>query len=241
MNDYYEYYSSIQEQAVDWLWFPYIPYGKITLLQGDPGEGKSTVAIQIAALLSSGRSMPDGFKVEKAENVIYQCAEDGIADTVKPRLIAAKADCDRMVHIIENGDLTISDERIEQAIKDTKARLVIIDPLQAYIGGDGDMQNAVRMRNLLRKLAQIAEREKCAVLIIGHMNKSYGARNLYRSLGSIDIAAIARSVLMVVRDPESASVRYLFQIKNNLAASGRPVGFKFGKKKGVSVDRHLRC
>ena len=230
MEKVYEYYSAIHKKDVEWLWYPYIACGKITILQGDPGEGKSTVAIQFSALLSTAGKFPDGTKTGQPVNIIYQCSEDGLADTIKPRLEKAGADCDRMVHIVEEKEgLTLGDRRIEETIAATHAKLCIIDPLQAYLGNDGDMQNAVRMRSILRNLSRIAEKHRCAVLLICHLSKTAGNKNLYRSLGSIDIAAAARSVLMIVRDNEDPQVRYLFQIKNNLAKEGPPIGFRFGK------------
>ena len=90
----YEFYSAIKQRAVEWLWYPYIPYGKIPVLQGDPGEGKSTFALNIAALLTQGKAMPDGFMCDRPQVVMYQCAEDNPADTIKPRLVAAGANCD---------------------------------------------------------------------------------------------------------------------------------------------------
>ena len=96
-NDYrITYYNTVSSKEVDWLWYPYIPYGKITILQGDPGEGKSTMMMQLAALITNGDAMPDGSGDRIPGNVIYQAAEDGIEDTIKPRLEAAGADCSRM-------------------------------------------------------------------------------------------------------------------------------------------------
>ena len=220
----YNYYSSVTQQEVQWLWYPYIPYGKITLLQGDPGEGKSTLALNIAALLTRGDSMPDGFRKDFTESVVYQCSEDNLADTIKPRLLAAGADCGK--------SLTLEDRRIEETILQTKAGLFILDPIQSFISQDGDMQNAVKMRATLGKLARVAARTSCAILLIGHMNKTRTGKSLYRGLGSIDIAAIARSVLMVIRDPEDNELRYMVSIKSSLAPEGEPIGFRFDRRKG---------
>ena len=98
----YEYFSTVTQQKVDWLWYPYIPYGKLTIVQGDPGEGKSTFILNVAALLTRGRDMPDGYKVPEPQRVVYQSAEDNIADTVKPRLVAAMADCDKVAYIVDD-------------------------------------------------------------------------------------------------------------------------------------------
>ena len=229
----YEYFSSVERREVEWLWYPYIPYGKLTVLQGDPGEGKSTFILNIAALLTRGKSMPDGFKVPKPQRVIYQTAEDNISDTVKPRLIEAGADCDKIAYIVdEEIPLTLEDDRIEEVIEKTGARLFILDPLQGYLAQDSDMVNVGRMRSQLRRLADVASRHKCAVVIVGHMNKASGEKNLYRGLGSIDIAAIARSVLMISRDKENPSIRYMFQVKSSLAPEGDSIAFVFNEALG---------
>ena len=236
----YEFYSAIEQRAVEWLWYPYIPYGKITVLQGDPGEGKSTLALNIAALLTQGKAMPDGFVCAGPQVVMYQCAEDNPADTIKPRLLAAGADCDKVVYIINQDDpLNLDDDRIEQTIRETSARLCILDPLQSFLVQDGDMHSVVRMRNHLSKIGRIAAEYGCAIVLVSHMNKSSSGKMLYRSLGSIDIAAIARSVLLVSRDDDDPHIRYMSQVKSSLAPAGEPIGFTIGND-GIIKWRGMR-
>ena len=230
----YEYFSTVRQQKVDWLWYPYIPYGKITILQGDPGEGKSTFMLNIAALLTNGKPMPDGFAVSGPQQVIYQTAEDNIADTVKPRLIQAGADCQKIAYIVdEESPLTLEDARIDNVIQQTGAKLFILDPLQAYLSQDSDMFAAGRIRQQLKMLSDIAAKHHCAVVSIGHMNKASGEKNLYRGLGSIDIAAVARSVLMISRDKEKPNIRYMFPVKTSLAPEGKPIAFRLDHKRGI--------
>lgn len=224
-----EYYSQVRARRVEWLWYPYIPYGKLTIIQGDPGEGKSTLILNVAALLSKGKPMPDGTSTATPQTIIYQCAEDSAADTIKPRLISADADCDRIAFIVEEEEtLTLTDERIEKTIKDTGAKLFILDPIQAFIPPDSYMLSATKMRGTMRKLANIAEKYQCAIVLIGHMNKAAAGKNMYRGLGSIDIAAIARSILMVARDEANPQVRYVFPVKSSLAPEGSAIGFRIG-------------
>ncbi len=224
----FKYFSSVEPRKVDWLWYPYIPYGKITIIQGDPGEGKSTFILNVAALLTKGSKMPDGTGGGRAHTVIYQCAEDDIADTIKPRLIDAGANCNKIAYIIDdNNELTFEDSRIEGVLAKTGARLLVIDPLQAFLVQDTDMQSAARMRMALGKLSDVAARHQCAVVLVGHLNKSIGGKKLYRGLGSIDIAAIARSVLMISRDNIDSSIRYMFPVKASLAPEGSAIGFTF--------------
>ena len=235
-NDYkLTYYNTISSRTVEWLWYPYIPYGKITILQGDPGEGKSTMMLQLAALITAGKAMPDGSGDKVPGNVIYQAAEDGIEDTIKPRLLAAGADCGRIAFLEnEENPITLDDERLEQAIKDTQAKLLVIDPLQAYLGIDNDMQRSNSTRSVFGRLAKVAERTGCAVVLIGHMNKSSRTKGIYRGLGSIDIAAVARSILLVGRDSSNPYYRIMVQIKNNLAPEGKAFVFELNPDLGFS-------
>jgi len=228
------YYSSVVQQNIEWLWYPYIPYGRITIVQGDPGEGKTTFALHVAALLSTGQCLPECETAAPPLNIIYQSTEDGIADTIKPRLTSAGADCDRIAFIDETTlPLALDDERLEQAIEKSQARLLVLDPLQAFIGADADMHRANDMRPLLRKLAGIAERTRCAVVIIGHMNKASGTKGLYRGLGSIDITAAARSVLLIGRLKEEPTIRVVTHLKSNLAPEGRSVAFELVPEGGL--------
>ena len=222
-----EFYSNVKTSEVEWIWYPYIPCGKITMLQGDPGEGKSTLIIHIAAILTKGGYLPDGQKIKKPEIVIYQCSEDGKGDTIKPRLEQAGADCNRVAFIKDdNGELTLEDERIKTAINQIGAKMVVLDPIQAFIGHNGNMTNAVKMRETLSKLSKVAEETNCAIVLVGHMTKSSGGKQIYRGLGSIDIAATVRSILMVSRDKEEPWKRYMFPVKSSLAPEGEPIGFE---------------
>ena len=195
-------YSGVTETAVDWLWYPFIPYGKLTLLQGDPGCGKSTLMMNLIATASSGNCSPDGKKLKKPLHVIYQCSEDGISDTIKPRLLNAGADCNNVAFLDEETDwITLNDEKIRRAIADFNAKLLVIDPVQAYLG-ETDIASAAAMRKVLRQLAAWAAMYDCAVVLIGHLNKKQSSKDLYRGLGSIDLVAAARSVLHIERLPE---------------------------------------
>ena len=219
--------SEIQSQEVAWLWFPFIPYGKLTIVQGDPGDGKTTLVLNIAAKLSKGEGLDSKMKLTEPLNVIYQSAEDGLADTVKPRLEAAGANCENISVIDESiKSLSMIDERLEEAVIRTKAKLLILDPIQAYLGGGMDMNRANEARDMTKRLSLLAEKYKCAILLIGHMNKAGGNKAAYRGMGSIDFFAVARSVLLVGRIEGEPDLRAVVQIKNNLAAFGRSKAFR---------------
>lgn len=227
------YYSNVHASQIDWLWYPYIPFGKITILQGDPGEGKTTLAVQLASLLSQGKPLPFSQQVHEPCTVIYQSAEDDPSDTIKPRLLAGNANCSRIAYIKDGTvRLTMADGRLEDAIRETGARLLILDPLQAFVPDDCDIFRASDMRETMSRLSSVAAATNCAVLIIGHMNKSSGAKNLYRGIGSIDIAAIARSVLLVGRPDDHSNLRVVAHLKSNLAVCGESIGFELDEEQG---------
>lgn len=218
--------SEVQSQEIEWLWYPFIPYGKLTIIQGDPGDGKTTLVLNVAAKLSKGEVLDKNMEATEPINIIYQTAEDGLADTVKPRLELAGADCEKIIVIDESDkSLSMADERLEEAIVRTGARLLILDPIQAYLGGGMDMNRANEARDMTKKLGALAEKTKCAIILIGHMNKASGNKAAYRGMGSIDFFAVARSVLLVGRVEGEPDIRAVVQIKNNLAALGHPKAF----------------
>ncbi len=190
-------YEDIKQTSVEWLWFPYLPFGKLTIIQGNPGEGKTYFAMMLTAACTNRKTFPNMEEIEPF-NVIYQTAEDGMGDTIKPRLVEAGADLSRVMVIDDTEEaLTLSDDRIEKAIRQNQVRLLIIDPVQAFIGADVDMNRANEVRPVFRKLGMIAEKTGCAIVLIGHLNKSSGTQSTYRGLGSIDIMAAVRSLLFI--------------------------------------------
>ena len=224
--------SDVKLTPVEWLWKPYLPFGKLSVLQGNPGEGKTYFAMHLAAACTNGKLLPNMERMEPF-NVIYQTAEDGLGDTVKPRLIEAGADLDRVL-VIDDSDvqLTLSDERIEKAIIENNARLVIIDPIQAYLGADVDMNRANEVRPIFMRLGQVAQRTGCAILLIGHLNKAAGMQSLQRGLGSIDIAAAVRSVMFIGKLKHDPTMRILTHEKSSLAPPGVSLAFSLGDEGG---------
>ncbi len=197
-------YSDVQATSVHWLWYPFIAVGKITLLQGDPGDGKSTMMMNLIAELSKGGKTPDGKPVGTPQRVIYQCSEDGVSDTIKPRLERCGADCRKVAFINEEtySGLTLDDERIRQAIIEFRPRLVVIDPIQAYLGSDSDLQIAGRARKLMQRLGMWASVYDCAIVLIGHLNKKEGTKEaayLIKKLLS-DGDMRAREIYMRMKD-----------------------------------------
>lgn len=231
MTDNYDlkYYKDVESKNVDWLWYPYIPFGKITIVQGDPGEGKTTVILNLISLLSNGKPLPFTDKARLITS-IYQNAEDDNSDTIKPRLENHKANCGKVCFIEKaSGLLYMDDDSIEKAIVESDAKLLVLDPIQAYIGDNIDMNRANSIRPKMNKLKETAEKTGCAIVLIGHMNKNARGRANYRGLGSIDISAAARSVLVVGKMDKDSEVKVFAQLKNNLAPKGKSLSFVIKK------------
>ncbi len=224
--------SDVPVREVEWLWYPYIPYGKITLVQGDPGDGKSTFVLNLAAILTSGRQLPFTDVAPEPMNVIYQNTEDDAEDTVLPRFLQAGGDPKRLCFIREDRKaLTFSDDRLFRAIRQVDARVLILDPLSSYIGGDVSLNMANEVRAQFNPLIQTAKETGCAVIVVGHMNKQRGTKALYRAIGSIDIVGAARSALLIARtDKDRPDERVMAVQKCNLAPPGPAVVFSVGDK-----------
>lgn len=224
--------SEVQQTEVDWLWYPYIPFGKLTIIQGNPGEGKTFFAMQLAAACTNRKFLPQMEPFEPF-NMIFQTAEDGLGDTVKPRLLSAEADLEKVL-VIDDADnpLTLADERIENAIRENNARLVIIDPLQAFLGANVDMNRANEVRPIFRRLAEVAQSTSCAIVMIGHLNKASGSQSTYRGLGSIDITAVVRSLLFIGKVRTDPTTRVIVHEKSSLAPPGQSLAFSLGDEKG---------
>lgn len=222
--------SSVMPELVTWVWPGRLPGGKISVLDGDPSVGKSTMAVDWAARVSTGTPWPDGSPCV-AGDVLVMSAEDGLADTIRPRLDAAGGDADR-VHSLraihfrdDDGNLreraiTLADtDVIEQAVRRHHARLVIVDVLMAYLPTGTDSHKDQDIRTVLARVAAVAEDTGCCVLLLRHMNKTSGGNVLYRGGGSIGIVGAARAAYVAAPDPDddTGTKRVLACTKNNLA------------------------
>ena len=166
-------------------------------------------------------------------NVIYQSAEDGLEDTIKPRLTEAGADQERVINIREDKrSLHLLDSRIEKAIVRCDAKLLILDPLQGYLGERIDMNRANEIREVMKAIGQVAQRTGCAIVLVGHLNKATGMSSAYRGLGSIDFRAAARSVLVVGRLRKNKNIRVIVHDKSSLAPEGKSLAFNLGNEDG---------
>ena len=233
--------SDVDEQHVEWLWKDRIPFGNLTVIAGDPGLGKSTMVLDLAARVTQGRPMPEGLTIARKVCVLIMTAEDGVANTVKPRLEAARADEDR-VHVLlgvrEGGTdedmLSIPDDLgvVRDVIQKYGVRLLIIDPLDAFLDDGINSHNNKAMRRAMTPLKMLAEETNVAIVVIAHLNKNVQQSALNRLNGSIGTGAAARSVLLVAPDPDDEDGRVLASVKSNLAAPAQALAFHIDQRAG---------
>lgn len=225
--------SEVEPERVSWLWPGRIPLGKLSLIDGDPGTGKSGITGDLAARVSAGLPLPDGYPLE-AGGVVLLSAEDGLADTIRPRLDAAGADADKVLSLATTEDaegyermLSIPEDLhlIERGIRRVGAKLVVVDPLMAFLSGEANAHKDQDTRKALAPLATLAERTGAAVVVVRHLNKATGGNALYRGGGSIGIIGAARSALLVAKDPEDENRRVLAPMKSNLAQPAPSLAF----------------
>jgi len=226
--------SDVTPKAVSWLWPSRIPRGKVTVLDGDPGLGKSTLLLDLGARVSTGKQMPDGSWGASGRMLLIS-AEDDVADTIQPRLVAAGADLSRIEVVTEIRDedglrlpeLPRDLDAFEAAVQRHAAVLVIVDPLMAYLGAKVDSHRDQDVRRVLAGLRGVAERTGAAVVLVRHLNKSVASVNpLYRGGGSIGIVGAARSGLLVAKDPQDPGRRILAVTKANLSACPPSIAFQ---------------
>ena len=219
--------NDIESKEVEWLWKPYIPLGKLTIIEGDPGSGKTKLALQLASQLSNRVTLPFFEEHKEPMNIIYQTVEDSYDDTIKPRLEKMLGNYANIHFIDESKDfLYMSDERIEQAIIRTNAKLLVLDPVQSYLGANVNMNSANEVRSALNNLVEIAKRTECAIVIISHLNKKQGLKAINKHIGSMDLAATARSVLLVGEIKGQEGKRAMAHVKSSLCRKGKTLEFE---------------
>jgi len=223
--------ANVAPKSVEWLWSGRIPAGMVAILDGPPGAGKSTVVIDLVARLTTGRPFPDEIGTRPVADVVLLGQEDSPEHTIRPRLDAAGAD-PRRVHLLADiggrmPRLPEDGQSIERAVRDTRARLLVIDPVSAYIGADLHRDNEVR--GALAPLALIAERTGATVLLLRHLRKSGGTEAMSRGLGSVGIIALARAGLMLLTDPDDPKARILTWSKMSVAHLPRSLRWRFGE------------
>ncbi len=235
--------SGVEPEEVSWLWPSWLALGKLALVDGDPGLGKSAMTLDLAARVSIGETFPDGAGCEPG-GVVLLSAEDGLADTIRPRLDAAGADTSKILALAtvpdENGHdrlLSIPEDLalIEKGIRRVGARLVVVDPLMAFLSGDTNSHRDQDVRRALAPLAGLAERTGAAVLVIRHLNKAAANNPLYRGGGSIGIIGAARMAFVVGKDPRDENRRVLASTKNNLAMPAASLMFGLEEAESGSV------
>ncbi len=231
--------ADVPAERVAWLWPARLPLGKLIVLDGDPSTGKSTLTLDLAARVSTGTRWPDGTPGTTPAGVLLLSAEDGLADTIVPRLTAAGADL-RRVHALtdvpsvdEDGEvrrvppsLPRDVPVIEKVVTEKKIKLVIVDVLMAYLTGKVDSHRDQDVRGVLHQLAAMAEHTGCTIILVRHLNKAGGSNALYRGGGSIGIVGAARAAYLVARDPEDADRRIFAVTKSNLSVEPPSLAYR---------------
>lgn len=245
-----ELMSAVEEEEIDFLWTNRIPRGKLTLFDGDPGVGKSYTALAIAAALSQGKALPFDKELEAPLRSLIISAEDGAADTIKPRLRKLYADMDMIGIPRRDMNFTpsqISPNLIENLLKAFPAALIIIDPVIAY-ANKRNTDRASEVRDMLTPLALLAEKHRAAIVLIRHLNKATQSKALYRGQGSIDFAAACRSAFVFAQDPMNDERRLMAHAKSSVSGlqatleyfiSGTTGQFSWGDKTSESADEAL--
>lgn len=236
--------SDVASKPIRWLWENTFAFGKLSLIAGDPGLGKSQLSLSLAATVSTGGTLPNRQRCD-AGDVLLITGEDDIADTIRPRLEAAGADVNRILVVegvpIQGAarpiNLATDAARIAQYVRDLPdLRLVIIDPITAFLG-DTDSHKTAEVRALLRDLARFASDTGAAVLAITHLNKSSGTAAIGRITGSIGFVAAARAAYVVTRDKADESLRVMAPVKNNIGDDRTAYFFKV---ESVTLDSGIR-
>ena len=238
--------DKITPEHVRWLWLGRIPLGKITILQGDPGLGKSTLALDLASRISNNHPMPDGSMSALSEPaaVFLMSAEDGLADTIRPRLDALGAD-QRRISVPEHQHFLIprDSDLIGHAVQQIGAKLAIIDPLAAFLDGSINSWNNQHVRRALSPLAEVAEQTGAAILILDHLNKRSGIAAIQRGSGSIAFNAAARSVLLVCKHPQEPETFVVASVKSNLGSPPASLAYRTveADNKAVRLEWRGEC
>lgn len=227
--------SDVKPQQVDFLWDPYIPSGMLTIMEGDPGIGKSYLTMYLAALLSKGGELPDGSRVRPGI-VLCLSAEDDAAYTIRPRIDAMGGDPTKIRYLAEYS--VFDDDGLQQMrdeVIKTQPALIIVDPLFAFVPSTVDIFKSNEIRKLLKDLSDVAMESDAAMIVVRHLRKSKGEKSIYQGVGSIDTIAAARSALLVGIDPEDPSLRVMTHLKHNLSAKGDSWAYELKVKREGSL------
>jgi AAA domain len=231
--------STITRDYVRWLWPSRIPFGKVTILEGDPERAKSVLTLDLGARVSTGSPMPDELEKREPAGVVIVCAEDDLSDTVIPRLLAHSADLSRIASIPlardEHGHLQPlilpeNQDRLELAMRKVGAKLLVIDPITAFLSETINSHNDASVRRATTPLTDLAQRTGAAIVLVRHLNKSGELKAKYRGGGSIAFTGAARAVLVVDEHPEQPGLMVLARVKNNLAKPTPSIGYRIASE-----------
>ena len=229
--------DDVEEEEIKWLYCPYIPRGKVTLCSAHPGSGKTWVMCYAVACVSVGKQFFDISPFDsKPENAMYITAEDGLGDTRKRRLRACGADMTKVYSIRDpNAEMTFENPKLEEIIKEVKPALLVMDPMQAYIGANVEMNAANKTRPVLTRLVSLAERYNMAIVLVCHLNKNEKGSSITRTIGSMDIPGIARSAIAIGNVPNEEIQKFMSHEKSSNAPRGKTKLFHIDPDNGGIV------
>ena len=217
--------ADVEPRAVDWLWEPFIPLRMLSMISGDPGAGKSFVALSIAADLSRGK-LRDARFVDPA-STLYLTVENPTAEVMRPRFDTLGGDPKRL-HLFPNAVSLVDVDALEAAIIEVGARLIVVDPLQSYLPPTVDLHRSNETRPVMDGLARLAEKHRCAILLLRHLSKQSGGKAIHRGLGSIDLTGAVRSEMLAGSLPDDPGTRAFVHIKSNVGRTGHALGYSIG-------------
>jgi len=227
-------FAEVAYEAPRFLFNPYILQNAITIIQGDSGVGKTALICKLAAAVSIGGLMQD---VQCEEGNVLICSVEDDPPTLRGRIEASGGDLTRCFFPENAHELSFMDDALDDLIEEIHAKMIVFDPLQAFLGAKVDMHRANETRPVMARLAELAKRHNCAVIIVSHLSKgSLGGPALYRALGSIDIVAAARSVLYVGRNPRDPAQCAVIHAKHSHSMKGRSFLYRIGGRGGVQWE-----
>ena len=226
-------FDEVEETDTTWLYCPYVPRGKVTVVGAYPGTGKTFLLCYMSACVSTGRQFFNVSPFTAApENVLFITSEDGLGDTLKRRLRLCGADMKKVFSITDTSDIVFDNPIIEEYIRQVHPALLIFDPFQSYIGENVDVNAANKTRAKLNHLVNLAEKYNVAIVLICHFNKNSKGDSITRILGSTDIVGVARSYLALGNVPDTENTKYMSHEKSSLEKRGNTILFEINPEQG---------
>lgn len=219
-------FSEIEEKEIEWIWYPYIPRGMVTIIQGDPKCGKTTLLSDIIARITNGENKPFSNDCFQVGNIVFQNNDDP-PFVLRKRIEKQNANLEKVLIIdSEEKQLYFNDlSRLEKVLESLRPIMVVFDPIQSFMGNT-NQNNQVEVRNALAPLKKLAEKYNCSIILVQHLKKGLESKAIYKGVGSIDFVGFARSTIMVVKDSSNKEERMMIHTSSNVAKEGNCLTYK---------------